>query len=78
MLLTYQFISLKRYHFVSEKVVIGSLQVSHVSTHNQLVDILNKPLPKSRFTLFQSKIGVFYGSTILQGHIKREPISPTN
>ena len=55
------------YHFMLEKVAIGSLQVSHVSTQNQLADIFIKLLLRSRFTFFWSKISVSNGNTILQG-----------
>lgn len=58
------------YHFVRDKLAVGSLCVSHVSTKDQLVDILTKPLSKQRFHLLWSKIGVSNGTTILQGYIK--------
>ena len=58
------------FHFVRDKVAAGSLCVSHVSTKAQLADILTKPLPKQRFHLLWSKIGVFDGTTVLRGHIK--------
>ena len=53
------------YHFVCEKVANGSLHVSHISNHDQLAYILTKPIAKSQFHLFRSKIGVFDGSHIL-------------
>ena len=59
------------YHFVREKVQTGSLHVAHVSTDNQLADILTKPLAKSRFTFFRSKIGISDGSTVLRGHNRK-------
>lgn len=37
------------YHFVKEKVQAGNLHVTHVSSKDQLADILIKPLAASRF-----------------------------
>ncbi|KAH9680736.1 retrovirus-related pol polyprotein from transposon RE1 [Citrus sinensis] len=65
------------YHFVREKVSAGSLQVAHVSTNDQLADVLTKPLVKSRFALLRSKIGVTDG-TILRGHKRTESVSSLN
>ncbi|KAH9779039.1 retrovirus-related pol polyprotein from transposon RE1 [Citrus sinensis] len=65
------------YHFVREKVSAGSLQVAHVSTNDQLADVLTKLLAKSRFALLRSKIGVTDG-TILRGHKRIESISSLN
>jgi len=66
------------FHFVREKVSNGSLQIAHVSTHNQLADVLTKPLAKPRFTHLRSKIGVSDGKAILRGHNRQESISPIN
>ena len=60
------------YHFVRDKVSSGLLHMAHVSTRDQLADILTKPLSKHRFSVLQSKIGVSDGSTILRGHIRKE------
>ena len=65
------------YHFVREKVSAGSLQVAHVSTNDQLADVLTKPLAKSCFALLRFKIGVTDG-TILRGHKRIESISSLN
>ena len=54
------------YHFVRDKVSKGLLQVSHVSTKDQLADALTKSLSRQRFSLLRSKIGVSNGSTILE------------
>jgi hypothetical protein len=58
------------FHFVRDHVSKGLLRVSHVSTTYQLADALTKPLPRQRFTLIRSKIGVSDGSTILRGRIR--------
>ncbi|OMO62750.1 hypothetical protein CCACVL1_22657 [Corchorus capsularis] len=51
------------FHFVRDKVQAGALQVQHVSTHDQLADLLTKPLSKQKFQLLSSKIGVSSSST---------------
>ncbi|KAI5337264.1 hypothetical protein L3X38_016533 [Prunus dulcis] len=60
--------------FVRDHVSSGLLQVSHVSTVDQLVDAFTKPLPLLRFQLLRNKIGVSNGTTVLRGR-KREPSS---
>jgi hypothetical protein len=60
------------YHFVREQVQANKLQVSHVSTKDQLADILTKPLATSKFVELTSKIKVRNGKFILRGHIKDE------
>ena len=49
------------FHFVRDKFAIGDLNVSHVSTHDQLANLLTKPLPKHWFHLLWSKIGISNG-----------------
>lgn len=46
------------YHFVREQIQTGCLRVTHVSTRDQLVDVLTKPLPRTPFQLICNKIGV--------------------
>ena len=57
------------YHFVREQVQSGKLQVSYVSTKDQLADILTKPLPSSKFEDFRVKNKVTNGNLILRGRI---------
>ncbi|GKV51593.1 hypothetical protein SLEP1_g58230 [Rubroshorea leprosula] len=57
-------------HFVWELVDHKVLRVSHISTVDQLVDGLTKPLSSRRFAQLQTKIGVTDGSSILRGRIK--------
>ncbi|GKV37533.1 hypothetical protein SLEP1_g45555 [Rubroshorea leprosula] len=47
------------YHFVREKVAIGSLITCYISGIDQLADLLTKPLLKHRYQLLRSKLGVF-------------------
>ncbi|KAM1666313.1 hypothetical protein ACFX1X_045967 [Malus domestica] len=62
------------FQFVRDRVNRGLLQVSHVSTQDQLADVLTKALPRPRFQLLRSKIGVSDGTTVLRGR-KRESSS---
>jgi len=56
-------------HFVRNLCQQGLLRVSHVSSRDQLADLLTKPLPKAPFEALRSKIGISDRSTILRGHI---------
>ncbi|GKE96553.1 transposable element [Tanacetum coccineum] len=58
------------YHFVRERVSEGSLRVLHISSKDQIADVLTKPLARRMFLHFRSKIGVSDGSSILRGRIK--------
>lgn len=46
------------FHFIRDQVQRGTLRVTHVSSADQLVDALTKPLPRTRFLDLKSKIGV--------------------
>ncbi|PHT74612.1 hypothetical protein T459_21889 [Capsicum annuum] len=58
------------FHFIHKLVRQGLLRVSHVSSKDQLDDMLTKSLPKSSFELLRSKIGIANRPTILRGHIR--------
>ena len=58
------------YHFVREQVQLGKLQVTHVSTKDQLADLLTKPLPHQKFEDLRVKMQVVDGHLILRGCIK--------
>ena len=45
-------------HFVQEKLLAGLISLSHVSTHQQLADVLTKALPGSIHHQLLSKLGV--------------------
>ena len=46
------------YHFIREKVMEGLIQVEHVSTRDQLADIMTKPLTKQPFESNRLKLGL--------------------
>jgi len=50
------------YHFVREQVQAGKFQVSHISTKDQLADIMTKPLPIAMFEDLRDKIKVTNGN----------------
>lgn len=58
------------YHFVREQVQAGNLHVSHVSTKDQLADILTKPLSISRHEDLMVKMKVTNCNFILRGRIE--------
>jgi hypothetical protein len=47
-----------KYHFILECVEQGEISLEFVGTHDQLVDILMKPLAKVRFQELHERIGV--------------------
>ena len=55
------------YHFFREQVQTNKLIITHVSTKDQLEDLLTKPLPTTKFTELVYKIKVIDGTFILRG-----------
>jgi hypothetical protein len=47
-----------RYHYIRECVADGVVEVQHVSTEDQLADILTKPLARIRFAEMRRQLGV--------------------
>jgi hypothetical protein len=70
---------------VRDLVSQGRLQIRHVHTHDQLADLLTKPLSQQCTRYLCNKIGLLDGSLILRGRIKdtanpgnsREPVTDT-
>ena len=50
------------YQFIRDQVQSGALRVTHVSSADQLVDTLTKPLPRNRFQELRVKIGISSGA----------------
>ncbi|CAB78644.1 retrotransposon like protein [Arabidopsis thaliana] len=46
------------YHYVRERVALGSLVVKHIPAHQQIVDIFTKSLPYEAFCNLRFKLGV--------------------
>lgn len=57
-------------HFVRELIQQHKLRVAHVSTKDQLADLLTKPLAKTAFSANRFKIGVCRGPSILRGSVE--------
>jgi hypothetical protein len=49
-----------RYHFLRDNVEKGNIDLIHVPTENQLVDILTKPLDQATFARLRGDLGVVY------------------
>ena len=47
-----------RYHFLRNHVEKGDIDLIHVETHHQLVDILTKPLDQATFARLRGELGV--------------------
>lgn len=47
-----------RYHFIRDCVETGKITVEHVSTGDQLADLLTKPLPRVKFIELRERIGI--------------------
>jgi hypothetical protein len=47
-----------RYHFLRDNVEKGKIALIHVPTHDQLADILIKPLDQATFTRLRGELGV--------------------
>lgn len=46
------------HHFIRERVLAGEVSLQHVSTHDQTADILTKNLPRIKFELHRTAIGM--------------------
>jgi hypothetical protein len=47
-----------KYHFIRDRVQKGVVKLQHISTDEQIADILTKPLVKGEFVYFRDKLMV--------------------
>ena len=59
------------YHFIWEKVVNEDIQLHHISTNDQLADILTKALSSPRFLFLRTKLMPRYTSHVFEGGWKQ-------
>uniref|UniRef100_A0A2N9GZ53 Reverse transcriptase Ty1/copia-type domain-containing protein n=1 Tax=Fagus sylvatica TaxID=28930 RepID=A0A2N9GZ53_FAGSY len=58
------------FHFVRDMVAAKTIDVRFISTHDQLADLLTKPISSSRFSLLRSKLNVLPIPFSLRGRVK--------
>jgi hypothetical protein len=64
------------FHFVRERVASKELQIRLLSTKDQLVDGLTKPLSQALFKNFRFNLNMTVLTSRLRGDVKQE--NPTN
>jgi hypothetical protein len=47
-----------RYHFICDMVQRGALKLQYISTDEQVVDVMTKPLSRVKFEHFRDKLGI--------------------
>jgi len=47
-----------RYHYICDMVQRGALKLQYISTDEQVVDVLTKPLSRVKFEYFRDKFGI--------------------
>jgi uncharacterized beta-barrel protein YwiB (DUF1934 family) len=48
-----------RYHFLRDHQQKGDIEITYVSTHNQLADIFTKPLDEKTFIKLRNELNIF-------------------
>jgi len=64
------------YHFIREKVLAKEIDLIHVSTEDQIVDIFTKPLGTNKLKKFRQMLGVLEVDLSLRGSVENS--SSTN
>lgn len=61
-----------KYHFIRDMVQRGAIRLHHIGTHEQVIDILTKPLEKIKFLAFREWLEVMerpsYECPVWDGH----------
>ncbi|XP_042964638.1 uncharacterized mitochondrial protein AtMg00810-like [Carya illinoinensis] len=61
------------YHYVRERVALGSLETKFVTSHDQLADLFTKLLLKTQFKQLRNKLGLYFlPQPSLGGNIRNE------
>jgi hypothetical protein len=47
-----------RYHYICDMLQRGALKLQYISTYEQVVDVLTKPLSRVKFEHFRDKLGI--------------------
>ena len=47
-----------KYHYIRNMVQRGIVKLQYVATHEQIANVLTKPLPRVKFEYFREKFGV--------------------
>ena len=47
-----------RYHYIRDVIAKGGVKVCKISTHDNLADMMTKPVPITKFELCSSLVGV--------------------
>jgi hypothetical protein len=50
-----------KHHYIREKVQDGIVEINYIPTHEQIVDLLIKPLSRTHFKEIREAIGVVKG-----------------
>ena len=64
------------FHFVRDMVAKKSLTVHFISSHDQLADLLTKPISSSRFAFLRTKFNVLSTMMSLRGRVKDKHQTP--
>ena len=54
------------YHFIYDIVQKGAVELQYISTNEQIVDVLTRPLPRVKFEYFHRRLGVEENTSLLE------------